>query len=88
LGRFYILKVCRVDVRLLIAGDFPGSDESVDIGRVRFAATRHFRVPHEDPRLGQPGKLVVTGHFRLQLVLLMQEVLEYRGRLLAIPIHF
>ncbi len=36
----------------------------------------------------QPGKLVVTGDFWLQLfVLLFHEVLEYLGWRLAIPIH-
>ena len=37
LGRFYIFEVCGVDVLLLIAGDFPGSDESVDIWREGFS---------------------------------------------------
>src|SRR5688572_13107723 len=85
LGRFYIFEVCWVDVRLLIAGDFPGSDKSVDIWRGRFSGTRSFHVPPEDPLPCQPGKLVVTGNFWLQLVLLMQEVFEHWGWLLTIP---
>lgn len=74
---------------MLIAGDFPWSDESVDIWRrISFFGSRSFHVPPEDASPSQPGKLVVTGNSRLQPVLLYQEVLEYREWLVAIPIHF